>query len=130
MKSSVTTTFQLALLACWATCNDSFNLFGITSKSFKSSSNSNPQYFAKKSDPHPPDRPPPLEVLEKGKFFVNTPETEAILEAEKNGELQPPVADALSKYEPKSAFSKDANEMTSKAAQQFIDGVIVRYVTL
>jgi hypothetical protein len=126
MKSSVTT-FQLALLACLAICNDSFNLFGITSKSFQSSKNKNPNFFAKKqNDPHPPDRPPPLEVLGGGKFFVNTPETEAILEAEKNvnGDAQPPAP----KYEPQPVVSKEAKEMTSKAAQQFLDGVIVRTV--
>jgi hypothetical protein len=124
MKSSVVTTFQLALLACWATCNDSFNLFGITTKSF-TKSNNNPNFFAKKnSDPHPPDRPPPMEVLEGGNFFENTPEMEAILEAEKkNGKPQPPPDP---KYEAHPVISKEAKEMTSKAAKQFLEGVIVR----
>jgi hypothetical protein len=139
---------QLALLACWTTSNESFNLFGIKAKPFRNTAfvihATTESEQDKSSSPHPPDGPPPTGLLGEGLHFASRAED---VELETDKIRASSSSDAITSS---SAVNGDANanatvaepqkplisdetrekmqEEASKAGKQFVDGVVVSYI--
>jgi hypothetical protein len=112
---------QLIVITCWTTSNDSFSLFGVPQ--FKRNS-----FFQQDlSRPHPPDGPPPKDLLNKEAYFTTNASTS---NATKNG-VPVTAVDApwLSQEERMQLDgAKDAATVaTNKAAKQFVDSIVVSF---